>query len=185
LSLASRPLLWSGFLLVFAGSTFGPTAAVNIAVAARSHGFAATVATASVVLVATGNTAVRLAGGWASDRVRMSRLLAGLFAVQLAGSVLLFATSHPAPFLSGALLGGLAFGGAGVARRIATEAAPDAANSAFGLIFAGYALAALSGPLAAALAGWPAGWLVVGAPALAGALVLVLTARLRSRPAAT
>lgn len=178
-ALVRRPLVWTAFLAVFAASTFGPSAAVNVGAAAATRGLGAAIATAAVVLVAAGNAAQRLVGGWASDHLGVDRLLAAMLALELTGAILLFVRGTALSFLAGALAAGLALGGAGLVGRLAAEGAPDAPSSAFGLVFAGYTLAALSGPLVAALAGLPAGWLVVGLPALGGAAVLAVRGRLR------
>jgi MFS family permease len=177
--LLARPLLWSGFLVVFAGSTFGTSAAVDVGVAARALGFGAAVGTAGVVLVAAGNASARLAAGWASDRLGVDRPMAVVLGLDLAGALLLFWPLSSVGFLAGALAGGLGLGAAGLVGRIAAEAAPDAPSSAFGLVFAGYTLAALGGPLAAAAAGLPVAWLVVAAPALGGAAILAVRPRFR------
>ncbi|HZV49096.1 MAG TPA: MFS transporter [Candidatus Dormibacteraeota bacterium] len=179
--LISRPLLWTGFAVVFAGNTFGPVAAVDVGVAADARGLGGAVATAAVVLVAAGNTVARLIGGWVSDRLGVDRPMAAVLGLELAGAALLPPAGSAAPFLAGALVGGLALGGAGLVGRIAAEAAPDASSTAFGLIFAGYALAALCSPLAVAAIGLPAGWEVAAAPALVGAALLAVRGRLRRR----
>ncbi|HZU18467.1 MAG TPA: MFS transporter [Candidatus Dormibacteraeota bacterium] len=177
--LASRPLLWTGFLVVFAGNTLGPVAAVDVALAAQRRGLGAASATTAVVLVAAGNTLARLIGGWASDRLGVDRPMAAVLTLEVAGAGLLLVTGSRASLLAGALAAGLALGGAGLVGRIAAEAAPDAPSTAFGLVFAGYTLAALCSPLAAAVIGLPAAWPVAAAPAPAGALLLVARGRLR------
>ena len=178
-ALVRRRLVWTAFLAVFAASTFGTAAAVNVGAAAAARGLGAAIATTAVVLVAAGNATQRLVAGWASDHLGVDRLLAAMLALELTGAVLLFVGGSPLSFLAGALAGGLALGGAGLVGRLASEGAPDAPSSAFGLVFAGYTLAALSGPLLAAVAGLPAGWLVVGLPAVGGAAVLAVRGRLR------
>jgi MFS family permease len=65
---------------------------------------------------------------------------------------------------------GFALGGAaGALARMGADAAPDAPHSAFGLLFAGFALGALIGPLAGAAIGTGSRpWLVLGLLALPG-----------------
>ena len=55
---------------------------------------------------------------------------------------------------------------------MAHDSAPDAPNSALGVLFAGYAAGAVLGPLLGAVVGGSAAWLAVGAPALGGLVVL-------------
>ena len=61
---------------------------------------------------------------------------------------------------------------------MATDGAPDARSSAFGLLFASYASGAFLGPLVGAAAGGgPRSWLAVGLPAALGFALVVLRTR--------
>jgi len=177
-SLIRRPSVFTALLLVFAVTTLGPAAAVNIGVAVRTRGQGAAVATAAVTLLAIGNTAARLTTGWASDRFGADRPIAMLSIVELSAALLLYWADSTFAFLVAAVAAGIALGAAGVIARIASESAPDAPSSAFGLVFAAYALAAVSSPLVAALVGLPAAWLIVGAPGLLGMALLIMRASL-------
>jgi predicted MFS family arabinose efflux permease len=87
---------------------------------------------------------------------------------------------HPGAFalVVASLFAGIGFGApAGVVGRLAADAAPDAPNFAFGLIFAGFAAGAGPGSLLGAAVGGAAAWLVMGAMAVAG--LAVVFARLR------
>jgi len=177
-SLIRRPSVFTALLLVFTATTLGPAAAVNIGVAVSAHGQGAAIATAAITLLAIGNTAARLSTGWASDRFGAERPIAMLLIAELSAALLLYWADSALAFLVAAVAAGIALGAAGVIARIASESAPDAPSSAFGLVFAAYALAAVSSPLVAALAGLPAAWLIVGAPGLLGVALLIMRARL-------
>jgi MFS transporter, OFA family, oxalate/formate antiporter len=179
LDLLRRPAVWTGCLLVLSGATLGAYAAVALAGEALAHNQGAALATAAVVIFAVGNAFSRFFGGAASDRLGVNRVVLAVLLFELAAAVLLVSGVTPLTVAAAALAAGLSLGGSnGVMARMAQEAAPDAPNSAFGVIFAGFALGALIGPLAGALTGGPGAWLVVGAPALAGLAVLAVRPRL-------
>jgi hypothetical protein len=73
---------------------------------------------------------------------------------------------------------GAGFGGtAGLNSKAGSLSAPDAPNTSFGVHFAGFSLGALAGPLiGSALGGGSPSWLAVGAPSLAGLVVVGLRA---------
>jgi MFS family permease len=179
LDLLRRPAVWTGCLLVLSGATLGTYGAVALAGEALAHHQGATLATAAVVILAIGNAFSRFSGGAASDRLGVSRVVLAVLLLELAAAILLVSGITPLTVAAAALAAGLSLGGSnGVMARMAQEAAPDAPNSAFGVIFAAFALGALIGPLAGALTGGPEAWLVVGAPALAGLAVLAARPRL-------
>ena len=88
-----------------------------------------------------------------------------------------------------ALAAGIGFGGpAGLLSRLASASAPDAPNTAFGLLFFGYALGVFAGPLLGAAAGGNTqSWFMLGGVVGIGLLVLitrVVTTQSRSERAA-
>jgi len=85
----------------------------------------------------------------------------------LAAALLLFLHPGAGGVVLACLLAGIGFGApAGVIGRLAEDAAPDAPNSALGLIFTGFAAGASSGSLLGAAVGGAAAWLVVGVAAV-------------------
>jgi predicted MFS family arabinose efflux permease len=177
--LLGRPRLLTAFFLEVAGTPLGAYAFVNAAGYARDLQLAAFLATLAITAVAAGNAIGRVVGGATSDRSGVDRVMLATLLLDLgAGALLLL---HPGAWalVTGALLAGIGFGvPAGVIGRLAEDAAPDAPNSAFGLIFAGFALGAGGGSLLGAAIGGPLAYGVLGAPALAGLVVLGLRARL-------
>jgi MFS transporter, OFA family, oxalate/formate antiporter len=186
--LLRRPALWTACVLVFCGATLGPYAAVALAGEALAHHQGAALATAAVVLFAASNAASRFTAGVGSDLFGVDRVVLAVLLLELAAALLLATGITPIAIVGAALAAGASLGGSnGAMTRMAVEAAPEAPNSAFGVIFAAFALGAVLGPLAGALTGGPRAWLTVGAPALAGLIVLAGRRRLaglsgRSRP---
>lgn len=177
-ALLRRPRLSTAILLEIAATPLGAYAFVHAAAYAQALGLAAAVATFAITAVAVGNAAGRVAGGAVSDRLGVDQVLLALLLADLAASAVLFAAPGPAPLVGGALLAGIAFGAsAGVISRLAEDAAPDAPNSAFGLLFAGFAVGAGPGSLLGAAVGGRYAWLAMGALAACG--LLVVAARLR------
>jgi len=87
--------------------------------------------------------------------------------------------------LLAALAAGIGFGGpAGLLSRLASASASDAPNTAFGLLFFGYALGVFAGPLIGVVAGGNTrSWFVLGSLAGIGLFVLIIRGVLaRSRP---
>jgi len=178
LAVLKRPRLYSAVLLEVAATPLGAYAFVNSAGYARALQLAAIVATAAVTAVAVGNALGRVAAGAASDRTSVDRVMVGVLLLDLVAAVLFHL--HPGAFalVVASLFAGIGFGApAGVVGRLAAEAAPDAPNFAFGLIFAGFAAGAGPGSLLGAAVGGAAAWLVMGAMAVAG--LAVVFARLR------
>ena len=177
-ALLRRPRLLTAILLEIAGTPLGAYAFVHAAAYAQALGLAAVVATTAITAVAIGNAAGRVAGGAVSDRLGVDRVLLAILLADLAAAAVLFLGSGPASLVAGALLAGSAFGGcAGVIGRLAEDAAADAPNSAFGLLFAGFAVGAGPGSLLGASVGGRHAWLVMGG--LAGCGLLVVAWRLR------
>jgi MFS transporter, OFA family, oxalate/formate antiporter len=175
LRLLGRPRLLTALLLEVAGTPLGAYAFVNAAAYAHELRFAALLATAAITAVAVGNAAGRIAGGAASDRAGVDRVLLVTMLLNLLAAAVLAA--HPAAegVVAGALLAGIGFGvPAGVIGRLSQDSAPDAPNSAFGLIFAGFAAGAGGGSLLGAAIGGPLSYLVLGVPALGGLVVLLV-----------
>jgi OFA family oxalate/formate antiporter-like MFS transporter len=179
LHLLGRRAVSTGCLLVFCGAVLGAYAAVSVGSEVIAHGLGPGAATAAVVVLAAGNTAGRLLGGAASDRVGVRWVLLTVLLLGILGTALFFAGVGRASAPAAALAVGLSLGGSnGVMARLAAEAAPDAPNSAFGILFAAYAAGAVIGPIGGAVLGPPGAWLLVGAPALLGLALLALRKRL-------
>jgi len=179
-ALLRRPRLWTGILLEVTSTPLGAYAFVHAATYAQALGLAATVATFAITAVAVGNAAGRITGGAVSDKLGVDRVLLAVLLADVAAAVVLFAGPGPWALVSGALLAGTAFGAsAGVIGRLAEDAAPDAPNSAFGLLFAGFAVGAGPGSLVGAAVAGSHAWLVMGALGASG--LLVVAARLRFR----
>ena len=185
-TLLRRPRLVTAILFEVTGTPLGAFAFVNAASYARGLQLAAVVATVAITAVAVGNAVGRVAGGAASDRVGVDRVMAAVLLLDLIAAAVLFAHPGGLGVVAGALLAGLGFGApAGVIGRLAEDSAADAPNSAFGLIFAGFAAGAGSGSLLGAAVGGSLAWAVLGLPALAGLGVVILRHRLGHRAAAT
>jgi predicted MFS family arabinose efflux permease len=177
-----RPRLYTGILLELAGTPLGAYAFVSAASYSRGLLLGAAVATAAITAVASGNALGRVGAGAASDRVGLDRVMLVALLVDLSAAVLLFLHPGAPGLLLACLLAGIGFGApAGVIGRLAEDAAPDAPNAAFGLIFAGFAAGAGSGSLLGSAVGGPAAWLTVGAAALAGLAVVFIRLRLGDR----
>jgi len=176
------PAVWTGCILVFSGAVLGPYAAVALASDVIGSGLGAVLATAAVVVFAAGNATGRLVAGLASDRLGTGRVILTVLGLESVAAMLLFTGLGPLSAPAAALAAGLSLGGSnGVMGRLALEAAPEAPNSTFGILFAAFAAGAVVGPIGGALTGGPAAWLLVGAPALLGFAVLVLRSRLLRR----
>jgi len=182
LAVFKRPRLYTAVLLEMAATPVGAYAFVNSAGYARTLQLAVVVATAAVTAVAVGNALGRVAAGTASDRTGVDRVMVGVLLLDLVAAALFYA--HPGAFalVLASLLAGIGFGApAGVVGRLAADAAPDAPNFAFGLIFAGFAAGAGPGSLLGAAVGGTAAWVVVGALALAGLAVVFVRLRFGHR----
>ncbi len=178
LQLLLRRPIWTGFLLEATAAPLGAYSFVILANYARSLHFALWIATFSVSGAALGNALGRLFTGAASDRFGINRVFLAIFAAILLSAFLLLNPASGFIILLAALVAGLGFGGsAGVLSRLATTSAPDAPNSAFGLLFAGYAAGTFYGPIVgAAVGGPPVAWFVLAGISLSGLLILALRA---------
>jgi len=186
LAVLTRPRLYTAILLELTATPLGAYAFVSSAGYARSLQLAAIVATAAITAVAVGNAIGRVGGGAASDRVGVDRVMLVVLLLDLVAALLLFLHPGAAGVAVACLLAGIGFGApAGVIGRLAEDAAPDAPNSALGLIFAGFAAGASSGSLLGAAVGGPGAWLAVGAAALAGLAVVFIRIRLDHRVGTT
>jgi len=155
---------------------------VSAAGYARGLQLVAVVATAAITAVAIGNALSRVAAGAASDRAGVDLVMLGVLLLDLVAAALFFLHPGAAGVVLASLLAGIGFGApAGVIGRLAEHAAPDAPNSAFGLLFAGFAAGASTGSLLGAAIGGAAAWLAVGAVAVAGLAVVVVRLRLGHR----
>lgn len=180
--LLRRPALWTACALVFCGATLGPYAAVALAGEVLAHNQGPALATAAVVLFAAANAVSRFTAGLGSDLIGVDRVVLAVLLLELAAALLLASGVTPFTIIVAALAAGFSLGGSnGAMTRMAVEAAPEVPNSALGVIFAAFALGAVLGPLAGALTGGPRAWLTVGAPALAGLIVLAGRRRLTQR----
>ena len=185
-TLLRRPRLLTAILFEVTGTPLGAFAFVSAASYARGLQLAAVVATVAITAVAVGNAVGRIAAGAASDRVGVDRVMTAMLLLDLVAAAILFAHPGGLGVVAGALLAGIGFGApAGVIGRLAEDSARDAPNSAFGLIFAGFAAGAGSGSLLGAAIGGSDAWAVLGLPALAGLGVVVLRHRLGHRAGAT
>ena len=186
LAVLRRPRLYTAILLELTATPLGAYAFVGAAGYARRLELAAVVATAAITAVAVGNALGRVGGGAASDRAGVDRVMLGVLLLDLVAALLLFLHPGGGGVVLACLLAGIGFGApAGVIGRLAEDAAPDAPNSAFGLIFAGFAAGASSGSLLGAAVGGAAAWPAVGAAALAGLAVVLIRLRLGHRLART
>jgi MFS family permease len=177
--LMSRRAVWSGCLLVFSGAVLGPYAAVALAADVISSGLGPILATAAVVIFAAANAGGRLLAGVASDGLGITPVIFTTLVMEAAAAILLFAGLGPLTAPAAAIAAGLSLGGSnGVMGRLAVEVAPEAPNSAFGILFAAFAAGAVVGPIGGALTGGPGAWLLVGAPALLGFAGLGFRSRL-------
>jgi MFS transporter, OFA family, oxalate/formate antiporter len=184
LELVRRPRVYTAILLELTATPLGAYAFVSAAGYARGLQLAAILATAAITAVAIGNALGRVAAGAGSDRAGVDRVMVGVLLLDLAAAAVLYLHPSGPAIVVGGLLAGIGFGApAGVIGRLADDAAPDAPNSAFGLIFAGFAAGASSGSLLGALVGGSGAWAVLGLPALAGLAVIFLRLRLgKARP---
>ena len=179
--LLRRPRLFTAMLVELTGTPLGAYAFVHAAAYAQGLGLVAAAATAAVTAVAIGNALGRLGGGAISDQVGVDRVLAAALLGNLLAAVLLFLHPGPAGIVAATLLAGIGFGvPAGVIGRLAEDAATDAPNSGFGLLFAGFAVGAGPGSLLGAAVGGATAWLVMGGLALGG--LLAVGWRLQSGP---
>jgi predicted MFS family arabinose efflux permease len=173
LTMFRRPLVWTAFLMELATGVVGSAAFVNLVTYARTLGIALVLATTALTAMAVGNAAGRLTGGTLADRFSVDRVMLAVLLCNLTAAGLLWHLSAET-ILAAGLAAGLAFGGgAGILSRLGARAAPEAPNSAFGLIFVGYSAGAFAGPLVAAAIGLSSiGWLLMGLFPLAGLVVL-------------
>ena len=181
LEMFRRPLVWTAFGAELATGVVGSAAFVNLVAYARGLDIALVLATAALTAMGAGNAAGRIAGGAAADRFGVDRVLLAVLLVNLAAALLLWRLSAGSVVAAG-LAAGLAFGGgAGILSRLGARAAPEAPNSAFGLIFVGYSAGAFAGPLLVAAAGLGSPtWLLLGLFPVAGAAVLAYRSRAAS-----
>lgn len=181
-SVAARPAVWTGQLILITAAPLGTFVFVELGTYATGKHVGLWLATLALTAAAAANGGGRLAAGAASDRFGVNRVLLLILAADLAAAALLWA----APDSSGSILllaavgAGQALGGAaGVVSRLASDAAPDAPNTAFGLMFAAYAVGAFIGPLLGPAVGAGAvAWLVVGGLAVPGLALLAMRVRL-------
>lgn len=176
LKLVGRELIWTGFLLEAIASPLGSYAFVAIAAYVRGLPLALWVATVAVIAVATGNAIGRIVSGTASDRFGVTPVFLVILITNVLAAILLQFPINAATVLFAALAAGISFGGpAGLLSRLASASAPDAPNSAFGLLFVGYAFGVFYGPFLGVTAGGNArSWLVLGSLAGIGLLVLAV-----------
>lgn len=182
LSLLRRPPVLFAVLAELLVTPLGSSTYVHIGPYAYGLGAGLAVASGAAAATVAGNAAGRIVGGLSSDRVGVDRVLAGVAALSLACALVLATRPGGPLLLVAALLLGVGFGAPnGVMPRLSAEVAPDAPNTAFGLIFVGFAAGSFSGPLLGELAGnRPSGWLLM-ALFPAGALAALAARRIVSR----
>lgn len=180
LSLLSRPLVWSSFLVELLATPVGSYSFAHVGRLAVADGLSIGVGSAAVAAFVAGNGIGRLIGGAASDRFGNRPVMAAMLVCSIGAAVLVAFAATPPELLAGALLAGIGFGvPAGIMPRVAAEAARDAPGTAFGLIFIGYTVGAFSGPLLGELL--PAGgsgFLAIALVPVAGLWALALRSRL-------
>jgi MFS family permease len=185
LQLMRRKQVWPGFFLEMTASPLGAYAFVAIATYARGLSLALWVATGAVITLAAGNALGRIIAGAASDRFGVNRVFLVILTLSLLAVILLLVPGNGLTVLLAALAAGIGLGGpAGLLSRLASASVPDAPNTAFGLLFFGYALGVFAGPLLGAAAGGTTqSWFVLGGVAGIGLLMLIIRGMLaRSRP---
>lgn len=171
--LLARPAVWSGCVLAMCGAVLGSFATVDLAAEVIARSLGAALATGALVAFATANALGRLLAGVAADRIGAAGVVALVLLLDLGAGALLFGGVVLATALIAALAAGGALGGsAGVLARVGADAAPEAPNGAFGLLFTGFTVGAFGGPILGGLTGAPAAWLVTAAPAGAGLALL-------------
>lgn len=179
LEVALRPRVWTALLFEIGASAAGSYAFVAAATYSQHLLLGAAVATAAITAVAIGNVAGRLGGGALSDAVGVERVMLGVLLVGLLGALALLSGAGPAAIVGGSLAAGASLGGAaGVTSRLSYDAAPDAPNFAFGVIFVGFTIGAICGSLGGSAISGRAAWAAVAALPLAGLLVLAARRRL-------
>lgn len=185
LTLIRRDAIRVGFLLEVTASPLGSYAFVAVASYAHSLHLLLWVVTLAVTAVAVGNSIGRLVCGSASDYFGITRVFIAIYAVNLLSALLFNLPGSEIVVLLGALTAGMGFGGpAGVLSRLAAVSAPDAPNTAFGLLFSGFALGAVTGPLLGAATGGSAlSWMVLGGIAMIGLLILTVYTIVQKRRA--
>lgn len=181
--LQNRGLALAGAIELL-GTPVGAYALAHLALLAKQGGASAAVVTLTIPAAAIGNTAGRLLSGAASDRFGANGpLLVVLGAAVLAagGLAVLPPTAVVLPL---GLLAGIGFGGpAGLASRLARDAAPQAPHAAFGLVFSTFAVGAFLGPIIGPpVGGGSRAWFLLGGLATA-ALVLAALRLGRERAA--
>lgn len=182
LSLFGRPRIFTAFLLEVASTPLGAYAFVNAASYSRSLPMLAALATVAITAVAIGNAAGRMAGGAVSDRIGVDLVMLATLLVDAVAAIVFFLHPEGSAVVVAALLAGLGFGvPAGVVSRLSQDAAPDAPNAAFGLIFVGFAVGAGGGSLIGATVGGTYAWLLLGVVALAGLAVIAARLGLRAK----
>lgn len=182
LELLRQPLVWSSTLVIFLGSALGAYAAVNLVADAAVHRLTLGLAAAGLVGFSVCNSLSRLGAGISSDRFGVGRVVLAVLGLDLIAGLLLWSSASAAALVLGGLTAGTALGGgAGVLSRMARDVSADRPQTAFGILFAGYAAGAFCGPLLGATVGGPLAWLAVSAPALIGLGVLALRARFLPR----
>ena len=184
LSLVGRPLVWTGFLIELLATPLGAYSFVHLGPYAQTLGLSLAIASTAVVAAIAGNGLGRIVAGAASDRMPADRVILALLVCSLAAATALALASGTPLMLTGALLAGIGFGApAGMLPRLAAQAAPEAPNTAYGLMFVGYTTGSFAGPLFGELLSRDAaGWLEMAAIPAAGLVVLLLR-RLIAAPA--
>jgi len=176
-NLVAQKLIWTAFLLEATASPLGAYAFVAMTTYVRGLPLALWVASVALIAVATGNAVGRIVSGMASDRFGVTPVFLVILTTNILAAILLQFPMNAAIVLFAALAAGVSLGGpAGLLSRLATASAPNAPNSAFGLLFMGYALGVFCGPLlGVAVGGNTHSWLVLSG--LAGIGLVILAAR--------
>lgn len=122
----------------------------------------------AVVLLNAGNLSGRLVAGPVADRIGHVPALRGTAVALLLALLLMVVSAHPAATLTGLLVLGAQYGAVSVlVPMVVADAVPaERFGTAYGLVFSGWGIAGLLGPVAA-------GWIAtsVGYPTVATGLV--------------
>ncbi|MHB2022856.1 MAG: MFS transporter [Mycobacteriales bacterium] len=146
------------------GTPVGAYALAHLALLAKDSGASGLIVALAIPAAAIGNTAGRLFAGAASDRFGANGPLLVVLAAAVVAAGGLAVLPLGVAVLPFGLLAGVGFGGpAGLASRLARDAAPQSPHAAFGLVFSSFAAGAFLGPiLGPGIGGGARAWVLLG-----------------------